>query len=412
MPAGVPSPKPSVPAAPPDLNPDFSPLARERHVALAVSGGSDSTALMHLAKAWADRNAPELKLTALTVDHGLRPEAAGEAKTAGEWAVRLGLSHHILTWEGPKPETGLQARAREARYSLMADWCRTHGAGLLVTGHTLDDQAETVLMRLERSLSPGSLAGIAQAGEWGGVPLLRPLLSISRQALRDYLAAVQQDWIEDPSNEDRRFERVRVRHAMSGLLAHGVTPERLAALAETSARTNLLLERLAGQWLSRWLKEEDWGICHAPKEPFLGLPEPLQQHILSRIIAQYGGGEARPEAEELRRVARWVAEGPVRCTLGGAVLGRRKQGFWVTREAARISAEPLVIPATGVAIWDGRFRIEASPGATVRAAGDGAMALALGEELPAFVRRAYPLVEQAEGAQEQPRVTFQRLIPV
>jgi tRNA(Ile)-lysidine synthase len=399
-----------VPAAPPDLDPDFSPLARERHVALAVSGGSDSTALMHLAKAWAERHYPDLKLTALTVDHALRPEAAGEAKTAGEWAERLGLSHHILTWEGPKPETGLQARAREARYGLMAEWCRTHGAGLLLTGHTLDDQAETVLMRLERSLSPGSLAGIAQAGEWEGVALLRPLLSISRQALRDYLAALGQDWIEDPSNEDRRFERVRVRHAMNGLLSQGVTPERLAALAETSARTNLLLERLAGQWLSRWLKEEDWGICHAPKEPFIGLPPPLQQHILGRIIRHYGGGEARPEAEELRRAARWVTEGPVRCTLGGAVLGRRKLGFWVTREAARIAAEPLIIPAAGTAIWDGRFRIDASPGAKVRAAGE--KALAISEEVPAFVRRAYPLVEQPEGAREEPCIAFQRLAPV
>ena len=379
-------------------------------MALAVSGGSDSTALMHLAKAWAERHHPELKLTALTVDHALRPEAAGEAKTAGEWAGRLGLSHHILTWDGPKPETGLQARARQARYSLMAEWCRTHGAGLLLTGHTLDDQAETVLMRLERSLSPGSLAGIAQAGEWEGVALLRPLLSISRQALRDHLAALGQDWIEDPSNEDQRFERVRVRHAMNGLLSQGVTPERLAALAETSARTNLLLERLAGQWLSRWLKEEDWGICHAPREPFLSLPPPLQQHILARIIRHYGGGEARPEAEELRRAARWVAEGPVRCTLGGAVLGRRKMGFWVTREAARIAAEPLVIPAAGTAIWDGRFRIEASPGAKVRAAGDGAPAMS--EEVPAFVRRAYPLVEQPEGAREEPRIAFQRLAPV
>jgi tRNA(Ile)-lysidine synthase len=379
-------------------------------VALAVSGGSDSTALMHLAKAWAVRNHPELKLTALTVDHGLRPEAAGEAKAAGEWAERLGLSHHILTWEGHKPETGLQAWAREARYSLMTDWCKANGAGRLVTGHTLDDQAETVLMRLERSLSPGSLAGIAQAGEWDGVALLRPLLSISRQALRDYLAALDQDWIEDPSNEDRRFERVRVRQAMSGLLPHGVTPERLAALAEASARTNILLERLAGQWLARWLKEQDWGICHAPREPFLALPEPLQQHILARIIGHYGGGEAKPEAEELRRAARWVAEGPIRCTLGGAVLGRRKQAFWVTREAARIAAEPLVIPATGMVIWDGRFRIEASPGAKVRVAGD--VALALGEELPAIVRRAYPLVEQAEGVEGEPRITFQRLAPV
>ena len=144
-------------------------------MALAVSGGSDSVALMHLAKSWADANHPDLKLSILTVDHGLRPESAGEAEQVGEWAGAMGLSHHVLAWGGPKPETGLQARAREARYGLMAQWCRDNDAGLLLTAHTLDDQAETVLMRLERSLSPGSLAGIAAEGSWDGLRLLRPL---------------------------------------------------------------------------------------------------------------------------------------------------------------------------------------------------------------------------------------------
>lgn len=365
---------------------------------------------MHLARDWAGRNHPELKLTVLTVDHGLRPEAAGEAAKAGEWAAALGLPHHVLNWEGPKPETGLQARAREARYTLLADWCRLHEAGLLLTGHTLDDQAETVLMRLERSLSPGSLAGIAESGEWEGIRLFRPLLSVSREALRDYLASLGQEWIEDPSNDDPRFERVRVRQSLAGLYQHGVTPERLAALAQSSARTNELLERLTGTWLSRWLTEEDWGICHAPKEPFLALPEPLQQHILARIVRHYGGGQFQPEAEELRRLARWVEEGPVRCTLGGALLGRRKQSFWVTREAARIAPEPLIIPADGTATWDGRFRIEAAPGAIVKATGGGTWAH--GGEVPAFVRRAYPIIEQPAGASEPPRIAFLRLVPV
>jgi tRNA(Ile)-lysidine synthase len=379
-------------------------------VALAVSGGSDSTALMLLARDWAAAHHPDLKISVLTVDHGLRPEAADEAMRVGEWATALGLPHHVLVWEGPKPETGLQAKAREARYSLLAGWCRENDAGLLLTGHTLDDQAETVLMRLDRSLSPGSLAGIAAQGSWDGFPLFRPLLAAGREPLRDYLTSLGQEWIDDPSNDDRRFERVRVRQALSGLLRHGVTPERLAALAQSSARTNLLLENLAGQWLSRWLTEEEAGICHVPKDPFLVLPEPLQQLILARIIRHYGGGQFRPEAEELRRLARWVGQGPVRCTLGGAVLGRRKQGFWVTREAARIAAEPLIIPAGGAAVWDGRFHVTAAPGAAVRAAGDEPVAIS--EDVPAFVRRAYPVVQQPEGSPEAPRIAFLRLAPV
>ncbi len=377
-------------------------------MALAVSGGSDSTALMRLAKSWADSHQSDLKLSILTVDHGLRPEATEEATRVHEWASSLGLSHHVLDWKGPKPETGIQARAREARYGLMAGWCRDNGAGMLLTGHTLDDQAETVLMRLERSLSPGSLSGIAAQGNWDGLALLRPLLKARREALRDYLTGIGQDWIEDASNEDRRFERVRVRHALAGLHGQHVTPERLAALAEASARTNLLLESLAGQWLSSWLKEEEAGICHVPKEPFLVLPEALQQHILARIVRHYGGGQAQPEAEELRRLARWVADGPVRCTLGGALLGRRKQGFWAAREAGRVSPVPLVIPETGTAVWDGRFRVTAAPGASVSP--PGRAPLPLGNDIPAVARRAYPLVAQPAGATGSPQIAFLRLI--
>lgn len=377
-------------------------------MALAVSGGSDSTALMRLAKSWADQHHAGLKLSVLTIDHGLRPEAAEEAQRVGAWASTLGLSHRVLTWEGPKPETGIQARAREARYGLMASWCRDNGAGLLLTGHTLDDQAETVLMRLERSLSPGSLAGIAVQGSWDGLPLLRPLLAARREALRDYLTGIGQDWIEDASNADRRFERVRVREALTGLDGRGVTPERLAALAGASARASLLLERLAMHWLSRWLREEEAGICHAPKAPFLALPEALQQHILARIIRHYGGGQSQPEAEELRRLARWVAEGPVRCTLGGALLGRRKTGFWAAREAGRVSPVPLVIPESGTALWDGRFLVTAAPGASVSPPGRGPLPLA--DDVPAAARRAYPLVGLPAGVTESPRIAFLRLI--
>ena len=377
-------------------------------MALAVSGGSDSTALMRLARGWANDHHPALKLSVLTIDHGLRPEAAEEAQRVGAWALSLGLSHHVLAWEGPKPDTGIQALAREARYGLMAGWCRDNEAGLLLTGHTLDDQAETVLMRLARSLSPGSLAGIAAEGSWDGLPLLRPLLKARREALRDYLTGIGQDWIEDASNADRRFERVRVREALTGLEGQHVTPERLAALAEASARTNLLLERLAMQWLTRWLKEEETGICHVPKEPFLVLPEALQQHVLARIVRHYGGGQFQPEADELRRLARWVVAGSVRCTLGGALLGRRKQGFWVAREAGRVAPVPLVIPESGAAVWDGRFLVTAAPGTGVSAPGRGP--LPLGGDVPAVARRAYPVVAQPAGATENPQVAFLRLI--
>ena len=379
-------------------------------MAIAVSGGSDSTALMRLGKDWRDAQHPDLTLSVLTVDHGLRPQSAAEARQVAEWAAGLGLSHTMLAWDGPKPETGIQASAREARYGLMAAWCREHEAGLLLTGHTMDDQAETVLMRLNRTLSAESLAGIPAHGNWDGVALLRPLLGVRREALRAYLRALGQGWVDDASNADERFERVRIRQSLTVLGKEGITAERLAALAEAGARTSVLIDRLSTRWLGLWLKEEDTGLCHVPSAPFLGLPVPLQERILERVVRHYGGGSSSAEPEELRRLARWVAEGPVRCTLGGALIGRRKTGFWVAREAGRISLEPVIVPEGGTVVWDSRFRVRAAPGSSITPA--GSRPLPLGEKVPAAARRSYPMVEQSEeGAGSLPEVTFLRLLP-
>ena len=407
MPASAPRRKPSVPAAPPDIAVDFSPLLKERHVALAVSGGSDSTALMRLAADWARSNHPGLALAVLTVDHGLRPEASAEAADVGRWAQALGLPHHCLHWtEEPKPATAIQARARAARYGLMAAWCRTHGATALLTAHTLDDQAETVLMRLSRTTSPVSLAGVRPAGSWEGLPLLRPLLRLRRQALRDWLAALGQAWIEDPSNEDERFERVRARRSLAGM--RPAITERLAALAERSAHADMLLERLARHWISLSLQEHDAGICHIAASDFGGLPEALQERILAIVIDHYGGGLGAPEADELRRVARWTSgqDGPVRCTLGGALLGRRKTGFWVTREAGRIPEAAVIVPESGKCLWDNRFLIEATPGSGVTATASRKLPPMAG--VPVYAQRACPWIEQPEGA-TPPRSRFLRL---
>lgn len=399
-----------MPAAPPDIAADFSPLKRERHVALAVSGGSDSTALMRLAADWARTNHPGIVLSVLTVDHGLRPEAAAEALQVGRWAAECGLAHHLLRWtEEPKPASGLQARARAARYGLMADWCRAHGASALLTAHTLDDQAETVLMRLARTLSPDSLAGIRPVGDWEGLPLLRPLLGVKRRVLRDWLTTLGQNWIEDPSNDDTRFERVRARQRLATMSPE--SSRRLAELAEKCARASALLAACSQRWISFSLQEHEAGICHIAAGDFRPLPAALQERILATIIAHYGGGQGAVEAEELRRVARWActAEGPVRCTLGGALLGRRKTGFWVTREAARIEARPQVVPGSGKLLWDKRFMIEAMAGSTVTPVASRKLPPIPG--VPVYAQRACPWIEQPEGA--PPAVSrFLRLNPL
>ncbi len=348
-------------------------------------------------------HSPFPKISVLTVDHALREAAAAEAQKVKGWCDALGLPHETLRWEGEKPLAGIQARARRARYDLMSGWCRAHDAEALLTAHTMDDQAETVLMRLARTTSPDSLAGIPARGQWAGLPVLRPLLGMRRAVLRRYLQAVGQNWTEDPSNEDLRFERVRIRRSLAEDEAQ---IERLAALARSSAETVERLENACNRWIAVHLEENDWGYCHAPRKALEGLPFALVQRILGRIIRHYGGGTGTPEREELARLAHWMGtDGPLRRTLAGAVLGKRRDRFWVAREAARIDAEPVRIGRGGQVVWDHRFVIRAPSGSEVRKA-SGAHRVPT-EGIPVHARLSYPEVVAAGGETE---VAFLRLI--
>ncbi len=234
------------------------------------------------------------------------------------------------------------------------------------------------------------------------------LLSARRQDIRDYLSGIGQDWIEDPSNGDPRFERVRVRAELAGLAAHGVSSERLVGLARASARTASLLETCARQWLELHLDERDTGFCRAPLGPLTSLPRALQQHIIGLIVSHYGGGGHRPEPKELSRLVEELSGGLSRATLAGAVIGRRKDSVWVAREAGRIAQEALVIGASGSGVWDGRFMIEAPEGSTVTAAGEDPQAAEA--QAPIHARRAYPRVTVPAGSEVQVKIAFLRLL--
>ena len=272
------------------------------------------------------------RLTVLTVDHGLRPGSAAEARQVGQWCRGLGLAHQTLNWTGASPGSGIQARARKARYDLMADWCNANAASALLTAHSRDDQAETVLMRLLRTDSFDSLAGIPQFGQWHGLPLIRPLLSCRRADLRAYLAALGQDWIEDPSNDDTRFERVRLRRLMPALEETGLTVERLAALAQSCRDVGDAIGAAAGRWCRAHLEQEP-GLCRFPAAGFGCLPLALRVRILGTVIAHFGGG-GTPERAELERLAEAMAAGTLsRRTLGGALAWRRQASILIGARA-------------------------------------------------------------------------------
>ncbi|MAG22807.1 MAG: tRNA lysidine(34) synthetase TilS, partial [Rhodospirillaceae bacterium] len=185
----------------------LGPFEPEPCVAVAVSGGCDSMALALLAHDWAQGRGGQT--VALSVDHRLRWESGAEARQAGRWLKARGLTHHILSWTGDKPRHGVQAAAREARYRLLFDWCRRHGVLHLLLAHHQEDQAETFLLRLGRGSGVDGLAGMAPLSEVPTMRLLRPLLDVPKARLVATLQSRGQEWVEDPSNRDLAYARVR-----------------------------------------------------------------------------------------------------------------------------------------------------------------------------------------------------------
>lgn len=321
-------------------------LSRRKSVVAAVSGGSDSTALLQLLADFARRRHPSLNIVAATVDHGLRPEAVDEARRVAMMAAGLGVNHVIKHWEGGKPRTGLMEAAREARHRLLAEAALEAGTDLVIVAHTLQDQAETVEMRAKRGAGRGG-AGIAEATlyDWN-TWFARPLLGVPRAALRQALAEAGLGWIDDPSNMDERYERVRVRAA----LGDG-TVERLSAEARRAGLERQALGRRAAAIIDRFATAPVSGLIRL--DPALAANEDREAalYALRIVLAQAGGQAHLPDQERAAALFDRLAEQNLRATLSRAVVDRRKAGTFIHREKRNLPA----LDADG--IWDGRFRI-------------------------------------------------------
>lgn len=275
------------------------PLGAAEPLAVAVSGGPDSTALLLLAAA-----ACPGRVTALTVDHGLRAGAATEAASVAAACTVAGIPHRTLHWTGPKPATNLQAAARAARYALLADWCAGHGVAVLLTAHHADDQAETLLMRLARGSGNGGLAGIRAARDLGqGVTLVRPLLGIRRAALATIAAASGWPLADDPANRDPRFDRTCARAVLAA--TPWLDPPRLAAAAAHAADVEAALAWTADlAWTGRAVVTAAGVSLDA-----LGLPLELQRRLVARAIAAVLPAAPPRGSALIRLVARLAAGG-------------------------------------------------------------------------------------------------------
>ncbi|MBL8789351.1 MAG: tRNA lysidine(34) synthetase TilS, partial [Rhizobiales bacterium] len=305
-------------------------------LAVAVSGGSDSMALMRMVAAL-----PGKTVSALTVDHGLRPGSLAEAEQVSRWCAALAIPHHILPWLDEKPTHGIQAKARTARYDLMTAWCQAHQVPVLLTAHTLNDQAETVMMRKLRTSSDASLAGIWPETVWNGIRVIRPLLNVSRCALRAALKRDGQGWLDDPSNENDRFERVRIRRALRSADMASLGGEAAAALARSRADA-----AAAQQWLSVHACVHGTGHITVPRGLLTGTRDEVALRIMSRLVHACGG-KTPERAEVMRILAALNEKGPFRRSLGGALIAARTGEVLLGREPGRIAAVAVGVPPGG-----------------------------------------------------------------
>lgn len=344
------------------------PGAAGGRLGLAVSGGGDSMAMLHLAAAHARKTG--LQLAVVTVDHGLRPEAAAEAELVRKSCQALDIPHETLHWERPEPRGNLQGAAREGRYRLIAGWAQGAGIDRVALAHTRDDVAETFLMRLARGAGVDGLSAMAADRRAFGIRWLRPLLAVGRAELRAYLRAQGHAWCEDPSNEDTRFGRVRARQALAALGPLGIEAETLARVAGNLAEARDALQvqtRAAAVACARI----DAGDVLFDRPGLAAQPPEIKRRLVAQALQWIASAPYGPRAQSLLEVLAAIEAGR-KFTLHGCLGLPAGAEFRVTREYSAVIGQ--TVPAPGP--WDGRWRMTGpeAAGAVIAALGESGLA--------------------------------------
>jgi tRNA(Ile)-lysidine synthase len=336
----------SLAIAPSEAKTLFADLQGFPVIALAVSGGPDSTALMLLAARWRDALKTKPKLVAVTVDHGLRKESKAEAAAVARLARKLNISHRTVRWNGRKPSTGVQEQARAARYRLLGEAAHRAGAAHILTAHTLDDQAETVLIRMSRGSGLTGLGAMTRTARLppdgkSSIVLVRPLLDIAKARLIATLDVAKIAYADDPSNRNPRFARSRLRGLMGALAEEGLDAGRLAQLARRLKRAEGAIETAVDRAMYELTVElsPEGSLCIEASR-FADLPAEIALRLLGRAVA--GAGDEGPvelgKLEALKCAldrALTGREGRFRRTLAGAVVTLTDRQLIVERAPPR-----------------------------------------------------------------------------
>lgn len=300
---------------------DYVLTSKPEKVVVAVSGGADSMCLAHLLSQWGIQN--KIDITALIVDHGLREESSAEALWVQSFLMEKGIKAVILKWEGPKPKSNIQSKARIARYNLLQEYCNLHGIGHLFIGHTLNDQAETVLMRAIRGSGIDGVSGIKPRAKYGKITLLRPLLNTTRAQIEAHLLEVGWTWVNDPSNLSHKYDRIKVRSMLASYakeFGNALIYKRLSLLAENARRAKSYINKRVDIAWSKYVKIESLNFLTVDNSIYK-LHEELRLRLFVRMFKHLNPHLPTPRLNRLTGLVNALKEeGGVVKTLNGCLV--------------------------------------------------------------------------------------------
>lgn len=342
---------------------------RPARIGVAVSGGGDSVALLHLYARWSVQTGHPI--AAVTVDHGLRADSRQEAEGVAALCRSLDIPHTILDWHRTSGAGNLPAAARQGRYGLMAQWARARGIGSIVLGHTLEDSAENFLMRLGRASGLDGLSEMAGKFERGGVRWARPLLQCKRDDLRAYLERHSVAWVEDPSNEDPRYQRTKARQVLPHLATLGITAQALQQTAGALRQSRDALMHYLRQDVERYVTQEA-GDLLIPQDIGAHVPDEIARRISLAALHWVGSDEYGPR-KSFSGILRDDLATQERLSIAGCLIMKRKGAYRITRE---YNAVKDLVTATDV-VWDRRWRLDGphDAGLEIRALGESVSAV-------------------------------------
>ena len=316
----------------------FSALLKEEKISedsfvVGVSGGADSLALILLLKAYSEKY--PCTLFAITVNHQLREDSLEEARYVAELMKKYGIEHHILDWNGEKPQAGLEEAARKARYALLAEFCKKNTVPNLLVAHHKRDQAETFLMRLQRGSGVDGLSGMAEISEFdNNLKLIRPLLEFMPEELKQYLKEKKVEWKEDSLNECEDFLRVKVRKFLPELEDRiGLSIERLAKTSNVLSRTRDYLEKQTDNFIKNNVKFFGEKVLKISIQQLQNLHEEILFRVLAKLLKETAERDYIPESEQIQRICDSIKSGEKQSrTLAACELFFQDKSVWIFPE--------------------------------------------------------------------------------